>query len=368
MLCEAALCCTIEACLQRLRELLRKPECDERSAVSRLLNSLPVCSRVLRAQATMDVTFLPMVFYERSRMGATRGGFFFEGLGARLQIADKPVGVQISEQALKNLANDALADRRLSVRTLEKIGFDKIEPQSSDLSGTPLKVQGFVARERALFAGLRRIRPCEFATCQNCECGRVFFVGRGPHAGSDASFLTLVAGSAAKAPQTRFCTSNCYRQWLFQLDSALPRIDAIMEDEVCRKQGRARVAEALRQVFKRNEIASRTLRVLNKKPPLLPAVSSEDFKREREKRVKMLNVDMALVFAASLLAESHVLANGKVLPASFQDWRQKPLFFAKSIKIVCGLYDKLKCREIVYNPLLEERFLEKIKCKAKHIF
>ena len=110
------------------------------------------------------------------------------------------------------------------------------------------------------------------------------------------------------------------------------------------------------------------MRILEKERKVFPAVEPAELRDHRERRIRALNVDLGLVYAASLLAESKSLSNGKVLAGSTEGWRSRAMFYAKQIKEIGKLYEKYHVGgNVISNLHVTEPFLNKIKTKAARL-
>jgi hypothetical protein len=354
-----------------------------------ILNKLPLTSRALLDAARADPRFGPLLFYERTRLGVAHSGHFLEGLPAGLPLFSGERGMEMPAADLANLhLRDVLADKARTVANLEKMQTGSARMQGllrnnllSDLPpGLPGRVHIFVSRMRAVCQGLAAVKPAsEFAQCKNCECSRLFYVGspqaaRPPaEAGGDAAecaaYWVQAAGvGKARCSQRQFCTWACCEQWQWQMRQALPPDDegALAADVGCRKEGRFRVSEALRMVTRRNEAIGRSFRAIQKERRAFPALSGKDLAAERRRRVRMLNVDLGLLFAASIVADSSALSKGKVLPATTEGWRTRPLFYARALREIGKLYARHhEGSAVVASALHGDPFLMQVKAKAK---
>ena len=82
-----------------------------------------------------------------------------------------------------------------------------------------------------------------------------------------------------------------------------------------------------------------------------------------------MNVDIGLLYAASVIAESGNLCSGKVLPGQRLYWRDDFLFFAKPLSIVTKTYAKMKRKEgIVSSMLTLPKYLEALHKQAHKMF
>ena len=83
----------VQTAVQQLCEFLERGngdlephEREMRQLLVTMLNKLPFVCRALIADATADVRFVYVMFYERVRMGASGGGFFLEAVGRGLPL------------------------------------------------------------------------------------------------------------------------------------------------------------------------------------------------------------------------------------------------------------------------------------------
>ena len=140
-------------------------------------------------------------------------------------------------------------------------------------------------------------------------------------------------------------------------------------DSCSKKEGRARVLDSLRMCARRNEVAGRHLRAIQKGRRAFTAVDTGELTALRAACIKKLNVDFGLIYAASIVAESRTLSAGKVLPGASARWRSRPMFYARALKHVIRIYDaRHKNGELVYNAMPPGRFLTKLREDAACIF
>ena len=120
--------------------------------------------------------------------------------------------------------------------------------------------------------------------------------------------------------------------------------------------------------MKRNEAAYRAMRQSAKVQHKYPAVHKVDLKRFVNRRVRMLNVDAGLLYAASIIAESAQLSNNKVLPGSRSGWRHNPIYYRRVMRIVSNEYEKCNHTDVLSNPLLNPKFFKILKRRAPTLF
>ena len=378
---------------------------ETRKAVQRLLNHMTVTCKELLKRAATHPMLAAMMFYERTRLGCQESGYFLEGCPAGLSLFAGPCSVTLPDEDLYNLElNDAVSDRRTTIKTLERLSHkpakrDKLalEHRVDDLPDkTPLVVRVLISRTRSICQGIRRVKPpASFEQCQNRCCNRLFFIGEptenvamrlhritnsflspGEWDSEDDcydedSYWTKCRGRAAhrKRYNKRFCSTGCRRQWHAQLRACLPISEAPLDaDERSRKTSRARVTEATRKVMSRNEEAYRAMRSISKRGLRATAVSKEDLHLYRQRRIRMLNIDAGLLYAASLIAESEQLSKGRLLPGAIPGWRQNPLYFLRLMPRLHHEYDASGVSTVISNPYVSNRFFSRLKKKALVLF
>jgi hypothetical protein len=375
---------TLDAASERKRSV--------RNVNTAMLNKLPITCQQLCGVARGDTRYTAVMFYERTRLGAAASGHFLEALPPGLPLFSGHTAVTLQNADLRKLRlRDVVSDRIKTVSNLEALAnkTDRLKQLIADHTlpdlpaGLPGRVHVFVARMRAICQGLRRVKPeTHFKQCRNCECQRIFYAGAAtesavehapsPVAGGDQAYWDLVAGGPLVAhEQSEFCTWSCCQQWRRQLSDALPSDDAkeMVADRNCRKEGRARVPEALRACGKRNERAARHLRTIEKECRTFTALSKQELTKQRARRIRSLNIDIGLLYAASVVADSKALSANRVLPGASENWRTRFAFYAKAVNEVAKIYDKHhKCGKVVANLLINEPFLAKLKERASRVF
>jgi hypothetical protein len=367
-----------------------------RACLVRIVHSLPIlCTRLL-AEARQHEGFEPILFYERVRLGIVSPYYFMDGVPASISLFEGPTTVSLpSGDVCKLKLCDVLADRLRTVKALECLQRGcarKIQLCEGHSAGTSENVPGpvrfLLARTRALLQCLAaNKRASQFKFCDNMNCRRRCYIG-GP-AESWASGAASAVGdvdeerdsteywSAASGvtikdvPDTRrFCSNACAREHSDHLECMMPVALLDMDaDDSAKKIGRARVQEAFKMVLKRNEIAARALRTLRSKGRSNLAVSTQELEEHRRRFITMLNVDLGVLHAASVISESKCLSSGKVLPGQVMYWRDQPFYYAKVLKAVIQMYERVGKRDdIVSTTLTTPRFLQHIQNNAYKMF
>ena len=363
---------------------------DLRNLCVVLLNKLCICSRALHQHAVHDGRFVPILFYERIRLSVGQtGGHFLEGLGRGIDLFSGPCGAMCDVVRMDELRvmrrSDALNDRSITVQNLEQLSAN--DPELREIASrntlpdlppaVPKRVHVLIARARAVAQTLNATRPeSQFAQCSNNACRRRFFVGcLAPPSDDSIEGSAQYWEAAASARKIRnpershFCCYACFKQWELHLNDAFPQnTDNWLEaDRVCRRTGHARVGEALRLLIKRNEMAARMRRAQLKSGRVFAAIGKDAQECIWKRRTQMLNADFALVYAASVLAESPALRKNRILPAQQEGWRENYVLYAKSLSSLLSLQRKHKIEHVLYNILIHDRFLEDVRKNAQQI-
>lgn len=361
-----------------------------------LLHCAPLVCTQLRNTVRVDTRYAAVVYYERcSRATTLLANHFLEGLPMGLTLFAGATAVHLKDEDLRKLKPvDVYQDRKRTRYNLEELPKESPNLQrlvrdysvSDAPSGLPGRVHVFLARQRAICQGLLRVKPtAQFKQCRNCECARVFYCGpsgaalpSATHCAPPAStpsaqrqYWELAADSLVPeyGLQSQFCTQACWNQWRNQMRAVMPSTPTLVVDDHCRKTGRARVCEALRVCSKRNEAASRHLRTIEKQQRTFGALSKVEVKSHCARRVRMLNVDLGLLYATSIVAESRSMSANRVLAGASPGWRSRPAFYAKGLKEVGKIYDRChKSNVIVSNLLVHSSFLTNLKQKASTLF
>lgn len=388
------LCAAIDRGTESLEQFMPiyGPDHMRRNYNAAMMNKLPVTCHYLRRVARGDTRYTAVMFYERTRLGAARSGHFLEALPPGLSLFSGHTQVHLQDEDLRRLKlRDVVHDRIKTVTNLEMMqnNTERLVQLIKDHTlpdlptGLPGRVHVFVARMRAICQGLRRVKPdSHFRRCRNRECCRLFYAGAANETASQGegpvsptspvennSYWDLAAGGPTVTDeQSEFCTWSCCEQWRWQLGHALP--SAIMTaDHGCRKTGRARVPEALRAVSKRNEQASRHMRTIKKEQREFKALGTTELRAQQQRRIRTLNVDLGLLYVASVVADSRTMSNNKVLPGAHDNWRSRPAFYAKALKEVGKIYDKYHVGgNVIANMIVHEPFLIKLKERAAKVF
>lgn len=359
----------------------------------RVLNCFPVLCHSLLDQARLHEAFEYVLYYERVRNGVMENRFFLDGLPAGVQLfvggfneAHRPASVQ------RFKVHDAVSDRLCTVTTLEKMDRARVAQVLTDSAtglgdAVPARVRIFLDRTRAVCQGIRATERDElFRHCENMNCQRIFYSGEPAEAWARAAHSTCddaddVNDSSdywqqvgnlvvERPPASRcFCSRACYREHAVHLKSMCPDHDLVLDaDNVSEKTGRARVAHAFRLALRRNEKAARALRTMRSKSRSNLAVASALLERHRLRTITALNVDLGVLYAASLVAESATLSRDKLLPGCRLYWRDDPSVWAKAAKAVMAIYARARRKEGIVSSLTTvPEFMEQVAARAAAI-
>lgn len=349
-----------------------------RNRIVAALNNFPILCKATRDVARADQRYAPLMFYERNRLGASDSKFFLEGLPHCISFFNPPA---------KHAYSTASVDVAAIVKTLEK--EDVTGLQLDDIpAAVPNKVHALLDRMRNGVQTMKNTKPPHFfKRCANMCCRRPMYVG--PNHESTASAASAASARSKKANvdeckeywnaicarsggleehPRKFCTWQCYDTYnsqLSMLQHCLETEDLHADDLMCRKESRARVSEAMRIASKRNEKFGRVLRE-RVSSVYLPCLPTHLFFETMKKK---LNVDLALLYASSVMAESRVLSDGRVLAGAHFGWRRKPMFYMKPIRKLVALYDKFHVGgNVISNLLIDEPYLRKVRQVAKDLF
>ncbi len=392
------LCRVLEFCIIELCDEIDTANSDYRKRVRllRLINSMPLVCTALRDEAARHDAYEFLLFYERVRCGWSSREFFLDGVPLGVSLFGGETNIVLEDEKLRKVQfRHIVADRygiamKIESSCTRRRGELVAAHRPADLpAAVPGAVAIFVARCRAMARGVRRAREATaFANCANANCCRFFYIGRerehGPQcaleseSGSEDDCCDSLEywqqasgqlGEDASAPR-RFCCRACRDEHAAHLRVVFPGHGLDFDaDDAAKKTGRARVAEALKLALKRNEIASRQLRAQATQTCARSAVAADERRGLVERHVRALNVDVGVLYAASVVAESKALSRGKLLPGAALYWRHDRMFYAKALAAVGSVYDKNARKEgVVHSLLTVPRFLQLVESRASRLF
>ncbi len=373
-------CFVVRLCdLVGLGATLSKRVMYQRNVIVSLLNNLPILNKALAELIRQDPRYAPIMFYERHRLGAGASGHFLEALPRGLSLFGSFQFSGISDQQLQA---SLMAISKERTATIEQIERSKEAPPlpagatdiTSDIpASVPWRARRFLAVQRSYALRLRNSKPAHFfCQCPNKTCRRLVYCGpvrNEPSAGDEPVYWnTLDSGNdGLKVHPAQFCSWFCrqsHEREVCVLRGLMP-VEKLDADVGCRKEQRHRVAEALRLCARRNEQLSRTMRELESNTHFL-SINPKPFFTTLKRR---LNIDLGLLYASSIMAESRALSNGRVLAGTHEGWRTRPVFYMKAIRKLGALYEKYHTGgNVISNLLIDEPFLRKVKAKCLEIF
>jgi|TARA_B110000046_G_scaffold149619_1_gene157814 hypothetical protein len=401
-LAEDALTRIIEFCIGQISDIIENGEVGQCAISKRLcffhiINVVPLTTLALYRTAIQHDSFEYLLFYERVRLGISHGNHFLDGVPAGVQLFSVIASMTNIIDVSKMRFRDIITDRLKTVVKLENMTIDTSRKQQlistthTDLQNVPGPVFVLVARCREMNHCLRRLkRDRLFTQCCNLNCNRLFYRGGASDAlssekeavvesdgddsdsqdGNSNKYWRTVAGRVTILNSTsRFCSSSCSREHNIHLTSMIPISLNLDADDRAERIGRARVYQSLKLSLKRNELASRALRNARARNRKNFAVTSREVDMHRELHITALNIDIGVLYASSIIAESAVLSRNKLLPGSVLYWRDDPLFWAMAVSKVAKIYAKVRRKEgIVHSLLTLPRFLEVIQARAHTLF
>lgn len=332
-----------------------------------------------------------MLLFERNRFGG-ESRFFLDRWPTAIPLfmSDFMAAACHNVPAIKKLKMSAtLTDRCRAITALDDKSFSVKEAATRFFAGPEQELPGhmpdcvriFVARSRFIADGVLIFRPESVKKC--AVCARQFFAADPKNASTgdeetdddepddqDAYWAGCGAmmSSWAHDDPSIVCSTHCS----LKIAAERSRLHGISKEELlqfdCRseKEGRSRAPAALRIALKRNEIVARRHRA-DSKPPPADTMSEKNWKLIREMVVRMLNVDTALLIAATAIAESSAMARvHHTLPPLCSNWRKRPELWRHLMRSVRIRYDRLSRR--VYGRDEDERLIVDANCRiAKRV-
>ena len=322
--------------------------------------------------------------------------FFFDGVPFGITLFVGPAASDFKDEELrsKNFSR-VLQERHNFVQAFEAMATDssmRLRLTTRHNAGLGDEVPGparcLVDMTRSVCRGLKKVKAetC-FHQCENCNCNRLFYKGKTSETWSTAattqSYLDEDQNTSDKywseiscskideVPDSRrFCSRACRNQHSEHLRMMMPDFGLHMDaDDYAKKTDRPRVLESLKLCLKRNEIAARALRTMRSKGWPNLAVDADEIEAHRQKHITALNVDIGILYAASVIAESKTLSDGKILPGQHLYWRDNPWHYGKSIGAVVKTYKQTKREEgIIFSLLTMPKFVERLRANAHRMF
>ena len=183
----------------------------------------------------------------------------------------------------------------------------------------------------------------------------------------------LIPGTVQTLPTTVFCSTSCALQYQSELAIAIPvDIQSIASDEnTIRATGLGRIAASLRAVTSRNEKVFRALRQARStfRKRQLTALRPETVDMLHKNITDLLHIDLGMLTAAAMIAESAVVARGRTLPGTSAAWRSDRTAWVKAVERVKGVFQAHAGRSSSRcDPRNPPVWLRKVKDDALNIF
>ena len=371
-----------------------------------LLHHFPILNREARRMCDDDPSYAPMVFYERAKRTAewSTTRFFLEGVPNRVHVSgfvgarDGPPehAAHRSKRAMDSLAG-AFHERLRLARMTEACDSDaQLEEYANGheaASNLPLRVRAFLRLYRGFLNEMRIRQGSMFGQCVNKRCNRLLCVfeeatnGASPgidreipelspfHDGTDCVPSRKYWAQAGipngfrqqDVPFGRFCTSACYHEWQRQSSQAIhvPDFRFSIAPSACDAEGAKRIHVELKHALWRNS----RFRLLEKRSS--PAVSSSAVRGSVCSTVKALNVDVGMLYWASVACRLPTLlrvVNEIELPGATENWR-----FCEGnvdlVRVLSCIYDTVmpvNTTRVITDTTTPNRFLSFLKTKANH--
>lgn len=288
-------------------------------------------------------------------------------------------------------ATDVVKDRLKSARKLSTLEHSDVQKRCGHYIAEDLPL-GVGMRVAALVGRCRLITQCasqlgsktKNIMCQSCNCKRMMldmdgasvrptmhelFGTETEHTGhlddydntdytdnadswtypSTSYWRRIVPGTVANLPRFRFCSLSCVHHYQHELSLIVPfNVYSFesheLQSSIRGKVGLPRVVAVARAAMKRNASAVRTLRQSKHTIRKLPATTLDGKVIDSiHRNVKdILNIDLGLLQAAASIAESPLIANGRVLPGTIPDWRMDHLKWGRAIEMIKSIYASSK--------------------------
>jgi hypothetical protein len=176
-------------------------------------------------------------------------------------------------------------------------------------------------------------------------------------------------------PSRKFCSLVCFKAYTSHLRNVLPVSAYDVESYestyvTAGKVGLSRISSACRAAFKRNTAIARTLRITKRKGGTGNIVTEDLASRIHSNIIDMLNVDLAILFAAAYIAESPSASIARLLPATYDDWRSDWRKWSRAIEVAKSVYTQHSrgSKVLAYDETQLPMWLSKVREKATIMF
>lgn len=327
--------------LVQLLERLLDKDSVLRDTVTRALLPLVLVNKESVLHAAGSEALLTM---EAGRLGIA-GPFFMDGVAASLNLLHGETNGAEVEFAPRNAELSPIrqfhADRVLSATlvTREGVELDQLQTRhdAADLPEKNRRVRIFVARLRFVAQAL----AARHGVVQCRVCARETMVNDGNSSMSKESspergYWRSAGGLPNPWTQMPVCCSECATQMQREIDiaSGVTEEELILYDADPDQSGVRRVHAALRQAYKRNELAARRMRA----PFEYRFLTSAEQMQVRKFSAAMLNVDLALLLACERAIGISSWRN-RMLPPMTRYWRQNPAVYRSPLAKAVNMYE-----------------------------
>ena len=315
---------------------------------------------LVRQQPGIDA----LLFYELHRVRpnpstANSGRQIFDFTPPLLPLFEGPHGSTEYVDAFSHqTARTAIEDRFATVRKLEQASPERVDAMkakhnASDLhSSLPAKVRVFVGRARYFVQGIHYKAPSAFTHCDNMTCRKRIltwdgFVMRGVKSGRTNMYWEACGGSDTPSGlvddmNILVCGPVCELKVLNAIQCAAcffyHEMNHVFADAAPTEA--KRMVREYNEAMSRNAIVSRRRRahrqdVYREQRRGVEQVLHEEVREEIYARVtKMLNVDLALTYAARTLANDNRLMRRRAIPSAFPCWREHPSLWKAPLEAI----------------------------------
>lgn len=360
----------------------------DRVALTLWLERAPLLCVQARDILAASPVYAPLLFYELTGLRATVGRRFLDGVPRSLALFGAPTPITLPVEQMAQLEYvDAMNERMQTHTKLDVIAEGDVKlrqlAQSLDrlpdlAAEVPTRVRIFVSRQRSVCAGLRAAHPDRFRQCDHAQCRRLFMVNRAEapdepkpllHDTVETGYWDQIAPMPRyEADACRFCSSVCASQWGRQIqalltDAVVERADDLTPPSFAPPEPSAR--RDFERAIRRNQaLGAAIAKIVKRRERRARALTRHDVAREIEVRVTRANVDLALLFAATLAMRSPQLVRNAYVPGQQSSWRTMAQRYGPMARRLARLYETRREVMPVHDMLAPCRFLGAVKTHA----
>lgn len=351
-----------------------QPGRSARDAWAWTLHVAALISSETHAITAQEPLYPYLVYYERTRLRLLKSSYFLDGLPMHIVVFGHATQVTMPSIGLEtHTVRDIVCDRFETLRKLEstKNTAERRAQLSNAYSssvaqmpeGSPLSLCIFITRIRAINNSLVDVKPrSEFRQCGNHACGRVFMAVPVDYAKTtDPYILALGQTCVFDQLERRFCCRACAHDWRSQRRRAAPIVDipalsrAVLDDPISE---RSRPFVELRAASKRNRHFATVFKSLAKRGSKFDAIDRSGRREIRQRCIRTLNLDTAMLYLGTLLAESATTFH-RSLPGVASDWR-KAETSVRLARFVARLHPAQE-EALIVSTLDASRLLDRVK-------